>query len=74
MILFVASLQQTPKKDNLSVLISLEDVSGGKLRFESRIKPYRIFTVNQSIVIKKLCSLKKEKFLLVLEKLYSVLK
>jgi len=62
-----------PRKDNLSVQISDSDVSNGKLHFESRVKPYRLFTVDNKIAVKKLCSLKKEKFNLVINKLNKII-
>ncbi len=48
-------------KDNLSVFITEKDVVEGNIHFNSKIKPYRVFTVSKRIVLKKLCVLKKEK-------------
>ena len=62
-----------PKKDELSIAINDADVSNGKLHFESRIKPYRLFTVEKRIVVRKICSLKKAKFNETIEKLSEII-
>ena len=42
-------------KDDL--VISRHSFDEGKLPFKSSIKPHRIFTINQDIIIKKLCKI-----------------
>ena len=61
-----------PAKDKYSVQISQTDVEHGELRFESKVKPYRIFTVDKQIVVKKLCVLKAQKFNKVVSGLHKV--
>lgn len=43
------------------VMINESDLKHGRLPFESKIKPYRIFTAEKSIVIKKLGELNDKK-------------
>jgi mRNA interferase MazF len=44
-----------PHKDDL--VISKNSISEGELPFKSFIKPHRIFTINEEIIIKKLCKI-----------------
>ncbi len=62
-----------PRTDSLSVPITDADVYDGKLIFNSRIKPYRVFTVHTRIVLKKLCSLKNAKLEIVIKRLIDIL-
>lgn len=61
-----------PNEDRFTVKLSNSDVEDGVLHYESILKPYRIFTVDKKIVLKKLCSLKKQRFGKVMEKLRSL--
>jgi len=66
-------ITRNPKKDKWSVSIDEADVEKGSLHFKSKVKPYRIFTTDKSIVLKKLCRLKKAKLIAVIENLHKVL-
>jgi mRNA interferase MazF len=48
-----------------SIIISASDMECGFLEFNSRIKPYRLFTVSRKIIYKTLGLIKKEKYSLV---------
>lgn len=67
---FVCCLVTTnPKQDKYTIQITENDVEQGKLSFASTVKPYRIFTTDKKIVVKKLCALQKTKLRLVADKL-----
>jgi mRNA interferase MazF len=51
----ICSLITSNPPDN-GILIEAKDFSSGKLPFKSWVKPQRIFTINQGIIIKKICS------------------
>ena len=44
-------------KDDIPII--KDSFNTGKLPFKSFVKPHRIFTINQGIVIKKLCAINK---------------
>tara|TARA_Y100000310_G_scaffold307959_1_gene350588 strand:- start:270 stop:599 length:330 start_codon:yes stop_codon:yes gene_type:complete len=50
------------KDEPYSVNISQGDISSGKLIRPSRIRVDKIFSVQKSLIIKKICSLKEETF------------
>lgn len=62
-----------PKQYKYSVSIEEKDVENGKLFFKSKIKPYRVFTIDSKIILKKLCQLKTGKFNETLENLYKII-
>lgn len=45
----------SPHKDDL--IITKDSFVEGNLPFKSYIKPHRIFTINENIIIKKLCKI-----------------
>lgn len=45
-----------------SISLKKDDIYSGKLHFESKIRPNRIFTLKQSRIIKKLGTIKIEKY------------
>ena len=47
----------TSNKPKDGILIVNRDIEGEKLPFESWVKPQRIFTINEKIIKKKLCSI-----------------
>ncbi len=47
----------TSNKPKDGVLISNNFVKNGKLPFESWLKPQRLFTINEKIIKKKLCTI-----------------
>lgn len=61
-----------PSKDG--ILISKGDFSEGRLPFKSWIKPYRIFTINEEIIKKKLCKVKPNFYSLIFEEMCKFLK
>ncbi|MFH1752506.1 MAG: type II toxin-antitoxin system PemK/MazF family toxin [archaeon] len=62
-----------PKKELHSINITDNDVIEGKLHFKSKVKPFRLFTVDKKIVLKKLCKLKKNKFNSVIQNLQRII-
>lgn len=48
-------ITSNPTKDTMQ--ITTQDFEQGSLPFESWVKPYRIFTIHEKIIIKKLCTL-----------------
>src|SRR3989344_3827354 len=56
-----------PHKDN--ILIKKDFFKEGSLPFKSYIKPYRIFTIHEKVIIKKLCSLNDNSYRLILKKI-----
>ena len=60
------------KQDKYSVGIDEQDVENGKLFFKSKVKPYRVFTTDSKIILKKLCSLKQQKFAQVIKNLHKI--
>ena len=58
-----------PESDSFTVRITVDDVESGSLHFDSMVRPYRLFTADQKVVVKKLCRLKIEKFNKVIQKL-----
>lgn len=51
-----------PKPDKHSINIDEQNIQEGSLHFKSKIKPYRVFTIDSKLILKKLCKLKTEKF------------
>ena len=56
-----------PHRDNLS--ITKESFEEGKLPFKSFVKPHRIFTIDENIIIKKICTINSHFHDIVIEKL-----
>ena len=50
----------TTKAHQDDLLILKDSFEFGKLPFKSFVKPHRIFTINEKIILKKLCTLNKE--------------
>jgi len=50
----------TSKKPKKGLLISSNFLEKSKLPFKSWVKPERIFTVNERIIIKKICKINNE--------------
>lgn len=60
-------------EDSYAVLLSQQDMEQGELKAVSRIKPYRIFTMDKRLVMKRIGRVKNEKFgevVAVLQKLF----
>lgn len=49
----------TSNQFNSGVLLEQKDFENGKLPFKSWVKPNRIFSVNEKIIKKKLCTINK---------------
>ncbi|HJX50518.1 MAG TPA: type II toxin-antitoxin system PemK/MazF family toxin [Candidatus Nanoarchaeia archaeon] len=60
-----------PHKDNLKIEKSF--IKEGNLPFQSFIKPHRIFTINENIMIKKLCKINNNLHKLVIKKIHEYL-
>lgn len=50
----------TTKPQHEDISINKEDFESETLPFKSFVRPYRIFTIEEKIIIKKLCTIKKE--------------
>lgn len=50
----------TSNSANKGIFIESSNFDSGKLPFKSWVKPNRIFSVNEKIVIKKLCTIKRD--------------
>ena len=61
-----------PHKDNL--LISRNSFEEGTLPFKSFIKPHRIFTIYEKVIIKKLCKIDDKLYNSVINKLNEYIK
>lgn len=62
-----------PNERQSIVPITNKDMESGFLEFDSRIKPYRLFTVSKGVVYKNLGRLKREKFNEVVSGIYDVI-
>jgi mRNA interferase MazF len=51
----------TSQKPNLGTPIQKTEIEKGNLPFKSWIKPHRIFTINQKIILKKLAHISDKK-------------
>ena len=50
----------TSKEDTDSIVINNKCFESGKLPLKSWVKPYRLFTINEKIIKRKLCSITNE--------------
>ena len=62
-----------PKTDDYTVSIKGTDAEDGELHFNSTVKPHRLFTIDKKIVVKRLCSIRAEKFNEVIYKLQTLM-
>jgi mRNA interferase MazF len=51
------AITSNPREYHQSVAIKEEDIESGSLNYESRIKPTKIFTLDQSIILKRIARL-----------------
>ena len=58
--------------DDMSIMITENDMELGSLSVASNIRPNKLFTANKSIVLYKICSLKKEKLDVVINKIIDI--
>lgn len=65
-------ITSVPIKDGIE--IEKKFVKEGKLIFRSWIKPYRVFTIDEKIIKKKLCTISDEFYDLVLNEINNYLK
>ncbi len=65
-------ITSVPVKDGIE--IEKKFIKEGKLPFKSWIKPYRIFTINEKIIKKKLCTISDEFYDFVLKEVNKYLK
>ncbi len=56
-----------------SIKITNKDMENGFLEFESKVKPYRIFTVNKKLIYKLLGMLNIAKSKLVIEEINKII-
>ena len=61
-----------PHKEDL--VITREDLEEGNLSFKSFIKPHRIFTIHEKVIIKKLCRINNPLYNLVIKKINEYIK
>lgn len=65
-------ISSNPSKDD--ILISKNDFKEGKLPFKSFVRPKRIFTINEKIIIKKLCKINSNFHQKIIDNVYNYLK
>jgi len=56
-----------------SINITKNDMVFGKLNYQSKIKPDKIFTIEKNLILRKLCKINKRKCIHVITKLNSFL-
>ncbi len=56
------SITSNPARENRTVDVINEDLESGFLEFESKIKPYHLFTINKQRIYRSIGVLKKGKF------------
>jgi len=60
--------------DNMSVMITEDDMENGSLQISSNIRPNKLFTADKNIIIYKICSLQKDKLDTVINKVIDIFK
>ena len=58
--------------DDMAIMITASDTVDGSLDIDSNIRPNKLFTVNKNIVLYKICSLKKDKLEIVINKIIDI--
>jgi len=58
--------------DAMSVIIDANDVEKGTLNITSNIRPNKLFTADKNIVLYKICSLKKDKLDVIINKVVDI--
>ncbi len=48
-------------KDNYAIALSFDDLANGQLKQNSNIRPNRLFTIDEKIILYRIGTLKKEK-------------
>ena len=66
-------ITSNPEDRQYSIKITNKDMEKGYLEFESKIKPYRIFTVNKKLVYKVLGKLSFSKFKFAIEEINKII-
>lgn len=56
-------ITSNPRPFKHSVNLNNNDLESGFLNFESKVKPHRLFTISQKIVLKQIAMIKKNKHL-----------
>lgn len=56
------SLTSNPARESQTVNVANDDLESGFLEFESKVKPYHLFTVNKQRIYRSIGVLKKGKF------------
>jgi mRNA interferase MazF len=60
-------------KDLFSVLLKQNELIDGTLSVDSLIRSNMLFTANKSQIVRKICSIKKDKYLKVVSKIVSLI-
>lgn len=63
----------TSQQPDIGVFIAKRSIEEGDLPFESWVKPQRIFTVNEKIIVKKLCRVSTAFHKSILQKIFELL-
>ena len=66
-------ITSNPEDRQYSIKITSKDMESGFLEFESKVKPYRIFTVNKRLIYKVLGKLNLSKSKLVVEEINKII-
>jgi len=64
----------TSNQPEEAIKIKKEHFGEGKLPFQSWIKPYRLFTINEKIIIKRICSINQKFHTRILKEINGYLK
>ncbi|NCN86426.1 type II toxin-antitoxin system PemK/MazF family toxin [archaeon] len=62
------------RKDKFSILLNKNETLNGSLMIDSLIRTNMLFTASKNQIVKKVCKLDKDKYNLVVEKIYQIIK
>jgi mRNA interferase MazF len=57
----LCQITSQPRADNYSIKLEIDDFSDGKLLVESVVRPNKIFTADESIILYKACRVSDER-------------
>ena len=66
-------ITSNPEEVPHSVFISNKDVESGNLEFDSKVKPYKLFTADKTLIVKVLGRLNSEKFASVVKEINKII-
>ena len=72
--LILCQITSKKVKDEYAIVITEEDFEEGSLRQESNVRPNKIFTADESIILYKIGRLKREKLKTIIEDIIEIIK